>query len=255
MIVRQMEDSIRLITQHDHARAAGTIVRHWAGVDLIPPPPPEIKGPVWFAVDNHDVGWCKIDESPLYDPETRLPFSFFGITSDEITEIWSESIVTCADFHVFSGYLVSVHFGQLAEAGCRGAPPGALSRLKEFDRSQTRRQAEWMKEFSPVEMEMREKATLLLRACDTLSLLTCRAPEISPPAGQIHPLTRCGLNVRPTEEGGLEISPWPLDTDCLELRFPGLTIPGKRFESAEDMKDALERAEPGVFVSRVTPLS
>mgnify|MGYP000657434383 CR=1 FL=1 len=40
MIVRQMEDSIRLIAQHDHARAAGTIVRHWAGVDLIPPPPP-----------------------------------------------------------------------------------------------------------------------------------------------------------------------------------------------------------------------
>ena len=58
-----------------------------------------------------------------------------------------------------------------------------------------------------------------------------------------------------TEEGGLEISPWPLDTDCLELRFPGLTIPGERFESAEDMRDALERAEPGVFVSRVTPLS
>lgn len=255
MIVRQTKDGVRLIAQHDHARVAGSLVRHWSGVESMLPPSPEIKESVWFAVDNHDVGWCKADESPLYDPVTRLPFSFFGITSDEATEIWSESIAICANFHVFSGYLVSVHFGQLAEAGCRGAPPGALGRLKEFSRFQTMRQANWMKEFSPMELEMRKNASRLLRACDTLSLLTCRAPEISPPIGQVHPLTRCSLKVRPTKEGGLEISPWPLDVDCLELQFPGMTIPGERFESTENMEDALERAEPGVFVSQVNPLS
>ena len=31
MIVRPVEKGVRLIAQHDHARAAGTMARNWAG--------------------------------------------------------------------------------------------------------------------------------------------------------------------------------------------------------------------------------
>ena len=254
MIVRPMKDGVRLIAQHDHARAAGSLVRHWAGMEAVPPPPAELKSSIFFAVDNHDVGWCKSDEAPRLDPETKLPCSFFGITSDEAMEIWSKGIAVCSDYSPFSGYLVSVHFSLLAEVGCRGAPPGALKELREFVRSETQRQDSQMKEFSPLEEELRENASLLLRTCDTLSLLLCRAPEISPPEGQVHPLTRCGLKVRVAEGDALEVAPWPFDTEILELRFPGYTLPEKRFENGEEFEEALARAEPDVFVSRLAPL-
>ncbi|MFC1491774.1 DUF3891 family protein [Nitrospinota bacterium] len=255
MIVRPLKDGVRLISQHDHARAAGSLLRHWAGVEAIPAPPSELRGSINFAVDNHDVGWCKADESPRLDRETKLPFSFFGITSEEATEIWSESIATCSAYRAFSGYLVSVHFGLLADAACRGAPPDALSTLKEFVRTEKKRQESLMKEFSPLEDELRENATMLLRTCDTLSLLSCRAPEITPPEGQVHPLRRCGLNVRTMPDDSLEVSPWPFDVERLELHFPGATIPGKRFGNGEELDDALDRAEPEVFVSQLAPLS
>jgi hypothetical protein len=68
MIVRPMKDSVRLIPQHDHARAAGSLLRHWVGLDSVPALNSELAVAVWFAVDNHDVGWCKTDEKPSYDP-------------------------------------------------------------------------------------------------------------------------------------------------------------------------------------------
>jgi hypothetical protein len=255
MIVRPMKDGVRLISQHDHARAAGSLVRHWAGIETLSPLPDDLKEAVFFAVDNHDVGWCKPDETLRYDPETKLPFSFFSTDSDEAIAVWSKSIATCAGFHAFSGYLVSAHFGQLADAGGRGAPPDVLRRLQAFVTAEAKRRESLRENFSSTEESEKEKASLLLRACDTLSLLTCRAPEISPPEGEVHPLTRCGLKVRPTPDDGLEISPWPFDVKSLELRFPGVTIPGTRFENGEVFQEAIDRAEPGVFISWLSPLS
>lgn len=255
MIVRPMKDSVRLISQHDHARAAGSLVRHWVGLDSVPAPNSDLAVAVWFAVDNHDVGWCKTDENPSYDPVTKMPYSFFGISSEEATEIWSKSIAVCADYHPLSGYLVSAHFSQLAEAGGRGAPPEALKHLREFVRAESNRQKSLSEQFTDIEEAGREGASLLLRICDTLSLLMCRAPEISPPEGQTHPMSRCGLNVRPSSGDCLEISPWPFDVECLDLQFPGTTIPMGRFENAEEFQDAMARAEPEVFYGRLMPIS
>ena len=255
MIVRPMKDSIRLIPQHDHARAAGSLVRHWIGLDSVPALNSELAVAVWFAVDNHDVGWCKTDENPSYDPTTKMPYSFFGISCEEATEIWSKSITVCANYHPLSGYLVSAHFSQLAEAGGRGAPPEDLKHLSEFVRIELNRQKSLSDQFSDIEAAGKEGASLLLRTCDTLSLLICRAPEISPPEGQIHPMTRCGLKIRPSSGDCLEISPWPFDVEYLDLLFPGTTIPMQRFENAGEFQEAIERAEPEVFQGRLLPIS
>lgn len=254
MIVRQMEKGVRLIAQHDHARAAGTMVRNWVGDDVIPLPPPEIMDAVYFAVDNHDVGWCHTDESPLLDEQTKLPRSFFGTTAEEATEIWTNSVSFCTSYQRFSGYLVSAHFSSLASAGISGAPPGELERLREFVREEGKRQRMLLAEFSPLEAAAYEDAALLLRACDTLSLFACRAPEVIPPESRVHHLTKCGLKVRFHMDDLLEITPWPFRADSLVIKFPGLTVPGIRFESGDDLEDALEMAEPDVFVTKLVPL-
>lgn len=254
MIVRPVEKGVRLIAQHDHARAAGTMARNWTGDEIIPSPNASVKDAVFFAVDNHDVGWCHPDESPGFDPLTKLPRSFFGATAEEAMEIWTKSISTCADFHPLSGYLVSAHFGTLAGSGMRSAPPGELERLRNFVGEEEKRRQSLMAELSPAEAAASDNAILLLRTCDTLSLFACRAPEVTPPESRTHHLMRCGLKIRFADDNLLEITPWPFRAECLEIRFPGVTVPGERFESAEELKDALEAAEPGVFVTRFAPL-
>ena len=254
MIVRPVEKGVRLIAQHDHARAAGTMARNWAGDKVIPRPPVAVKDAIFFAVDNHDVGWCHSDESPSFDSETRLPRSFFGTTVEEATEIWTDSISFCATDGPLSGYLVSAHFSALATSGIRGAPPDELEHLRQFVQEEDGRRQFLLAQLSPPEEAACESAALLLRTCDTLSLFACRAPEVIPTESQVHHLSRCGLKVRFQMDDLLEITPWPFCVECLEIQFPGVTVPGERYESDEEFEDALETAEPGVFVTRLVPL-
>ena len=254
MIVRPIENGTRLIAQHDHARAAGTIARKWDRDGIIPEPPNVLKDAVFFAIDNHDVGWCPKDESPFLDTRTLLPQSFYGMSAGEATEIWSESIVFCAAYQPLAGYMVSSHFSALAQAGVRGAPMDDLKNLKDFVREEGRRREILLSQLSSSEKDACESATLLLRTCDTLSLFACRAPEVIPPEGQIHQLPRVGLKIRLQDSDVMELAPWPFEVDRLEIRFPGSTIPGSRFESSEDLEEALEMAEPGLFAAEILPL-
>jgi hypothetical protein len=255
MIVRSVGKEIRLIAQHDHARAAGTMARNWVGEGPIPQPSMLVKDAVFFAVDNHDVGWCRFDESPSLDNQTQLPRSFFGATAEEAIEIWTGSISFCASNHPLSGYLVSAHFGALAASGISGAPPDDLDRLKEFVQFEERRRQSLVTQLSPPEEAACDTAILLLQTCDTLSLFACRAPEVIPPESQVRYLSRSGLKVRFQSEDVLEIMPWPFHTERLEVRFPGFSIPGERFGNAGEFEEALEMAEPGIFVTELVPLN
>ncbi len=250
MIVSPRDNHVRLISQHDHARAAGTIARNWIGVESLPSPPDELREKVLFAVDNHDVGWCRSDATPKWDALTRLPYSFFGITADKAVEIWSEGIDSCASFHPFSGCLVSMHFSSLAEGGRRGAPLEVSKVLNGFIRTESKRREKLVALIDPEYKGAIKNSVALLRVCDTLSLLACRAPEITPPDdGAVHPLTQSGLKVRIAGMDDLEISPWPFSEGSLKLRMPGLVLPGEYFLDEKELIEALPLAEPTVFSS------
>ena len=249
MIVCPRDSHVRLICQHDHARAAGTIARNWIGIESLPSPPDELREKVLFAIDNHDVGWCRPDATPRWDEMTKLPYSFFGITADKAVEIWSEGIDACASFHPLSGCLVSIHFSSLAEGGRRGAPGEVSKVLNGFIHAESKRQKMLDALIEPVHKGAIENSVSLLRVCDTLSLLACRAPEITPPDDAVHPLKQSGLKVKTANVDDLEISPWPFSGDSIKLRMPGLVLPGEYFADEKELAEALPLAEPIVFSS------
>lgn len=254
MIVRPRDNAVRLISQHDHARAAGTIARHWAGIESLPPPPEAVRQEVLFAIDNHDVGWCRPDATPQLDGMTSLPFSFFGVTADRAIRIWTEGIDSCASFHPLSGYLVSLHFAALAADGKRGALREVSRVLNGFIQAESRRREGLGALIEPGQRGAIATSALLLKVCDTLSLLACRAPEITPRDGAVHPLAQGDLRVRTKGSDDMEISPWPFSSDSVRLRMPGLIMPGARFADERELAQALSMAEPIVFSSVLTRL-
>lgn len=255
MIVRPVEEGIQLIHQHDHARAAGTLARRWSGLPSVPAPSAKLCDPLFFAADNHDVGWCRLDSAPRLDMGTGLPQSFFAATVEEAIAVWTEGIRFCEAHGAFSGYLVSAHFCALAEAGLTGAPPEDLALLRRFAGGERERQKALLQDCGEEESGSRGEAACLLRVCDTLSLIACRAPEISPPAGVTTPLAGGGLKVRLSGAGRVELSPWPFQPGTVQLLFPGFTIPRARYEGQVELDEALRQAEPAIFETRLEPLA
>lgn len=254
MIVRPISGKTRLITQHDHARVAGTLARRWILDELIESPAMEFREDFYFAADNHDVGWCKPDAKVRLDLRTGNPLSFFGVMVEEAIAIWTESIRFCALRSPLAGYLVSSHFSSLAESGARGAPPDDLRCLQDFLECEKNRQAEISPRLSERAVRWKDSAVLLLRTCDTLSLLACRAPEIMPPGGKVHPLMRSGLYVKALEEDVLEIRPWPFNGERLEVKCPGMDIAGVSFSGDRALEEAVAAADPAIFVCEFRPL-
>ena len=255
MIVRPVREGTQLIHQHDHARAAGTLARRWKGTPAVPVPSPQLRDPLFFAADNHDVGWCRLDSGPRLDAGTGLPQSFFAATAEEAVLVWTEGIRFCEAHGAFSGYLVSAHFCALAEAGLAGAPSEDLALLRRFCGEEHERQKALLEGCAAEESGFREEAARLLRVCDTLSLIACRAPEIAPPPGAVLSLAGGGLKVRLSGEGRMELSPWPFQSGGVQLLFPGFVVPPIRFESQMDLDEALRQAEPAMFETRLVPLA
>ncbi|MDA1000000.1 MAG: DUF3891 family protein [bacterium] len=255
MIVRPMSGKTRLITQHDHARVAGTLARRWVLDELIESPAMEFREEFYFAVDNHDVGWCKPDAKVQLDLRTGCPLSFFGVMVEEMVGIWTEGIRFCALRSSLAGYLVSAHFSSLAESGLQGAPPDDLQRLQKFLEHEKNRQKELSPQLAERAARWKDSAALLLRTCDTLSLLICRAPEIMPSVGQIHPLMKSGLSVRAVEEDILEVRPWPFGGDRLDVKYPGMDIAGVSFGGDKAIEEAITGSDPAIYVCCLRPLA
>ena len=121
--------------------------------------------------------------------------------------------------------------------------------LNGFIHAESKRQKKLDALIGPEHRDAIENSVSLLRVCDTLSLLACRAPEITPPDDAVHPLTQSGLKVKTANVDDLEISPWPFSRDSLKLRMPGLVLPGEHFSDEKELAEALPMAEPMVFSS------
>ena len=129
MIVCPRDNHVRLISQHDHARAAGTIARNWIGIESLPSPPDELREKVLFAIDNHDVGWCRSDATPRWDEMTKLPYSFFGITADRRWRFVGGKLFLARRIK-FRFWVIwsAFHISSVAREG-EGVRPGEVSRV------------------------------------------------------------------------------------------------------------------------------
>ena len=255
MIVSSFEKSIRLTTQHDHARVSGTIARNWKGNHIVPEVNQLLKDSTFFAIDNHDVGWYDLDLNPILDRNIQMPFSFFSTTPENVVGLWEESIKICERFSAFSGYLVSMHFYRLAKVGMDDAPESQFKTLNNFVYQEENRQRELKKRMREIENLHKESLTELLRFSDTLSLLLCRAPEITPKPNVITSLLKGSVKVKINENlEKMEISPWPFVEDSLLIRIPSLTIPKIKFESDEDLQDAISLGKISIYETLIEPI-
>ena len=89
MLVLEEPDSLRLVTQHDHAKLARDILALWTG-DGLPEDP--LREDLLLATGNHDAGWRGADAAPILDQSRGWPFDFRSYPEAERQLLWTEAV-------------------------------------------------------------------------------------------------------------------------------------------------------------------
>lgn len=87
MIVRPVDDRLRLITQPDHARLAVRIMEHCA----------PLRERVWansilLAIREHDNGWTELDAAPMVDSSTGRIADFITAPVAVRQQVWPRGV-------------------------------------------------------------------------------------------------------------------------------------------------------------------
>lgn len=72
MIVRESDHEFYMFKQHDHAHLSGEIAKNFHGFFINDP----YFADALFAIYNHDLGWIRLDEHPIWNDSQSIPFSF-----------------------------------------------------------------------------------------------------------------------------------------------------------------------------------
>jgi hypothetical protein len=238
------------ISQASHAWMAWQVAEHWGNRSFARPAP---RAEVLAAVMLHDVGWTEFDEAPGIYGDGR-PVTFDRMPPGVHLDIWRASVRRAASFNRYAALLVAEHFGSLVEhktadlldrgdtvAG-RAAQTfrAEMERLQEGWREALRQDARYQ---SYLDGEPWQVNADLLAACDRLSVYLC--------ASLGSPFTISGRSpdggseaIRFEHVGGLRwrVRPWPLEGDRLRIQADGRRLARRRFQSPDDLRQALARA-------------
>ena len=86
LIITNLGDSLRCITQGDHAHFAADLLSLCRFPELESHPQ---RASLLEAVRQHDNGWRELDAAPRIDSQTQSPHSFETLPADARRELWS----------------------------------------------------------------------------------------------------------------------------------------------------------------------
>ena len=259
------EKQFWLIAQHDHAILAGQLAAAF-GNQLYAPPTRGEKTTLGIAM--HDAGWPLHDDAPELNDQ-GLPADVFETTVERGVKVWEASAARAEAGDPYAGLLVSIHVQRLA-----GRYEQSLSKLGNRERF-------WLIRFrnDQAQRQMRLRAVLgmsvehpldhglalagdagaqadvaeqnlaydvrLLQAMDMLSLCICCTEA---PTRQIGPLYRrpggasLPLRVDRVTPWRLLVHLWPFAPPNLRAIVPYRAVPGRRYESAAELREVLSHS-------------
>lgn len=238
------------IPQASHAWLAWQVAEHWGNRRFARPAP---RAEVMAAIFLHDVGWTEFDADPGVDGDGR-PVTFDAMPVAAHLDIWRSCVHRAAMFSRYAALLVSQHFAALVEsktadlldrgdtAGGRAAETlhAELERLQAGWRESLRQDARYQPH---LEGEAWLVNSRVLEACDRLSVYLCAS--LGSPFTVIGRTPDGGQELIEVEHiGGMRwrVQPWPLEGDRLRAQVEGRRLSRKRFDSAEELRQALARA-------------
>jgi len=118
MLKTRYGDTIRLVTQPNHAVAAGYMASHWGNEEFTKlgfydncSDPGKLAAETIFCIAEHDNGWWEWEASPTSSESDKLPLGLAEVLSDptESTQRWQIGTTRFEDSHPYASLLINFH--------------------------------------------------------------------------------------------------------------------------------------------------
>lgn len=96
----------RAVTQPDHGRFAGELLKLWRGPELSRHP---WREEIVFAAREHDNGWREPDAAPRWDGERGRPHDFLSVADEVRIEVWLRASERFRNDHPYATLLIALH--------------------------------------------------------------------------------------------------------------------------------------------------
>ncbi|WP_237713470.1 DUF3891 family protein [Halococcus hamelinensis] len=267
MIITEVGDGYRFVTQPDHGALAGRLAAHWGNGRFDEPAP---RSAVCLAATHHDHGWHDYDLRPHRADDGTLR-DFTNVPDEEWVSFYTRGIEAVAAVDAYAGLLTSMHATGLHRGGYGVRPsipdqsdePPYESFIAEQERFQRERLTELrdgrysqyagederellsdLHETGTVE-ELAASAAgsrlwrnyLLLQTVDVLSLFLCGSASLE--RTEIGPAPTAdsetaSLGIEPLGPSTVETKPSPFDTAPLAVSVPARTVPELDLNSTDE---------------------
>ncbi len=118
MLKTRFNDSIRLVTQPNHAAVAGYLASHWGNEEFTKlgfydncSDPEKLAAETIFGIAEHDNGWWEWEASPPSSESDKLPLGLAAVIQNptEATQRWQIGITRFEDSHPYASLLTNLH--------------------------------------------------------------------------------------------------------------------------------------------------
>ncbi|WP_157794014.1 DUF3891 family protein [Paenibacillus donghaensis] len=165
MIVREQDDVVIMMKQHDHGLLAGDLARYFKEEHV---PEEGRREEVLHAIGQHDRGWIDLDETPFWNDAENAPYSFMDFPVVPKLNFYKKGLDEIEQDTLYGALLCSLHFERLIEVSSEQGPELSLYQEREAERrARIHRELE---ETRPLGEDELYYDARLLQFCDDLSL-------------------------------------------------------------------------------------
>jgi hypothetical protein len=250
MIVRDESDgSLVMISQNDHAAAAGFFATHWGNGQFERPRPFESSVRATYL---HDLAWFYEETSPRFDPQTGRTPNYLKVPNETQIDTYRWANDWLFRIDPYAGVLVSKHRTGIWKSryGIMKHPHYAVRKLspeiEAFAADSHEQQDAVAADFDKFEVATNYN---LLQVWDLLSLYICSTEHLQEQLVEPVPTAyREGAVVRmrlaPADGRRITVDPYPFDQPSLDVSVVYRRLPKCVFEDEASFKQAFFGTTP-----------
>ncbi|MCU6707411.1 DUF3891 family protein [Paenibacillus sp. J5C_2022] len=165
MIIREEPQHFIMIAQHDHGQLSGEIATSINPSYFIDE---KLRDTVIKAIYEHDRGWIKLDETPIWHDAASRPFTFEDYPLAPKLQFYGLGIDEIEEKNLYGGLLCSMHFSTFELLRQSDQEDCVAFCAREDDRQKRLREqlGSWNEEALMAHFK-------ILQLCDDLSLYVC----------------------------------------------------------------------------------